>query len=393
MRLKRESIVLIIFLLGLAGACSAAVPKFMPFYTIAGSVGDAADTSGVKAPGHEVVFFKEMDMLRSIVSVYTIATIEADGKFRLNASANHGLLPLKVGEKCKVAVVKDPAGYGAGPVEVVISGTGYQTVGGLVMALGAGVGLPGSEPAVNEPAPQIKLWFGSRLYQERFDKDGKRIPFVVSERTNVKAQIDIADGFMISNDIGAYSIIIDQGSATQKTLDLKAENIAKKVYAAGTAPADEKISALSLEYNLAEPLTSGEHLFAVSARSSGTVGTAAVGTYAATVEVMGGPVRLIGTPVTFPSPYSISKHGRVTIQYELSRDADIQLVFAGISAALVKNFTFNKGQEGGTAGINKVTWDGRTDRGTLAGNGIYLGTINSREDGRRLGTVKLTVVD
>jgi hypothetical protein len=108
---------------------------------------------------------------------------------------------------------------------------------------------------------------------------------------------------------------------------------------------------------------------------------------------MGGPLRLIGTPLAYPSPFSISKHGTVSIQYELSQNANIDVYIVDANGSRLKKFACDAGTEGGTAGINKLTWDGRAAQGYLAGNAIYVCTIVSRSEGRLLGKLKLAVVD
>jgi hypothetical protein len=118
-----------------------------------------------------------------------------------------------------------------------------------------------------------------------------------------------------------------------------------------------------------------------------------VTTYLATVEVMGGPLRMIGTPVVYPSPYSIKKDKIVTIQYGLSADANIDIYLVSVEGKRIKRFLPLAGEEGGSAGINKITWDGKTDQGFLAGNAIYVGTVVARDEGRLLGKFKLTVVN
>ena len=157
--------------------------------------------------------------------------------------------------------------------------------------------------------------------------------------------------------------------------------------------AEGQMQAFDLKYVFTEAVTDGIHTFSISARTSGAKGIVGVTTEMATVEVLGGPLRLVGTPITFPSPFSISKQGRVTIQYELSANAAVQIILVDISGQRIRNFVCESGAEGGSAGINKITWDGATDRGLKAGNGIYLGTILSRDDSRRLGSVKLSIVD
>ncbi|MCU0641213.1 MAG: hypothetical protein MUC35_03895 [Candidatus Margulisbacteria bacterium] len=384
----KKSLTIIALLLGIATLAAAAGFTFLPVYSV---VGQVVDAPAAPAAGRTVVFFKEMNE-RSEVTVYTLATVGSDGRYLVNATSNFDL-PLTVGETYKVAVVRDASGYGAGPVSVTISGSGYDAAPAMTMAYGAGVIAigPGITDIRQELPPVVKLSFGSRLYQPALVTDEK--PFIISERPSVKADVTVDSPYALAMDPSKLTLVIDSGSASQQILEMQADNIAKKVLAAGSTAAEERISALSLAYNLAEALTEGKHHFTVNARSSGAMGAAGITAYVATVEVMGGPVRLIGVPICSPSPYSITKNRIVTIQYTLSKDADIQLVFLDISGQTILSRTYLKGTEGGSAGVNKVTWDGQTDRGYKAGNGIYLGTVVSKEDNRKLGTVKLTVFD
>jgi hypothetical protein len=386
---------LIILLFGLAGRAPAA-PKygFMSFYTISGKVTGIA---AAPAAGRTVIFYK------GTPAVYTSATADATGAYRLNASSNLDLLPLKVGETCEVAVVKDSRGYGAGPVSFRLSGVGFDVAPDLTMAYETGVStaaatVPGGAGKAPEPPPVVKLWFDKRLYQEvKEPTTGENMPFIVADRPSIRVEVSIADNYFLDKveSAGAYSVTVDPGSS-YPALDVMAGSTAGRTVTLAGSEGGDKITAQSLEFNLTEPLSSegdGKHLFVIKARSSGTVGLATSVTAYATVEVLGGPVRLVGTPVSYPSPFSISKQGTVTIQYQLSKNADVQIVLADISGRLTKALYFQSGQEGGSAGVNKATWDGRTDRGTLAGNGIYLGTIISRDDGRKLGALKLTIAD
>ena len=51
------------------------------------------------------------------------------------------------------------------------------------------------------------------------------------------------------------------------------------------------------------------------------------------------------------------------------------------------------GTQGGTAGYNAVTWDGRSDRGEYPGNGIYPIKIIRRSDKKVIGTTYLVIAD
>lgn len=347
----------------------------MPPYWINGTVPDAGS---VKAAGREVVFYLTAEAL-TLTGRYATASIESN-RFMLNGFTIFPD-PLVVGQTYQVATVRTSDNYGASGT-VTISGIGWDEVKGLVLVEGGGVAPPSVAPG-GEPAPRIKLWFNNRLYQPALVAAGEK--FVVSPTPAVRVETGVDSPYTLAAGIGSYTITVDGANQA-----LSASNISAKVFAAGTS---DKITSLNLSYAVTDPLSAGEHIFKVSSASSGLLGTAATSSSLATVEVLGGPLRLIGTPITYPSPYSITKNKIVTIQYGLSANADIDIYLIAVDGTRVKKFSFLSGQEGGSAGINKVTWDGRTDMGALAGNAIYVGTIVARAESKLLGKVKLTIVD
>ncbi|MBN2058228.1 MAG: hypothetical protein JW782_05495 [Candidatus Saganbacteria bacterium] len=379
--MKRALFVIGLALIFAAASCAevAAPPPrsgaFFPFYWIFGEA--TSSVPSISVDDRLVVVYEGKDDV--ITAVYGYAFIK-NGEFVSNPFMTNILVP---GNSYKVAIAQGADGYGADPVDINISGLGYDVLDTkLVLAYGAGPIAPGGEPA-----PLIKLWFGNRLYQPQVYNE--KNPFVVAPDPLIKAIISIEEPYAIASDIGSYSIVIDPGTQ-DKALDLTTANMTAKSMAAGD------LKSFTLEYALddeTEKLSEGSHLVRVTAQSAGTQGLPAMTTYLATVEVMGGPVRLIGAPITYPSPYSISKDKIVTIQYGLSSDANIEIYLVGVSGQRIKHWVLNAGQEGGSAGINKITWDGKTDQGYLAGNAIYVGTIVAREEGRLLGKFKLTIVD
>ena len=83
-------------------------------------------------------------------------------------------------------------------------------------------------------------------------------------------------------------------------------------------------------------------------------------------------VTIIGSPLNGPNPFS-PLHGATTIYYKLSTNADITLFIFDISGNLVLKRKFAAGiEEGGKQGDNKVKWNGFTDFGEIASNGVYV---------------------
>ncbi|MCX5726112.1 MAG: S8 family serine peptidase [Candidatus Saganbacteria bacterium] len=91
-------------------------------------------------------------------------------------------------------------------------------------------------------------------------------------------------------------------------------------------------------------------------------------------------VTILGSPLNGPNPFS-PIHGSTTIYYKLSTNADITLFMFDISGSLVWKRRFSAGiEEGGKQGDNKVVWNGFTDFGEIASNGVYVYKIVARNN-------------
>jgi hypothetical protein len=266
--------------------------------------------------------------------------------------------------------------------------TGVLFNGTTTVELGAIYALTG----VSEVAPRIKLWFGTRAYQKALVAKGEK--FVISPTPELKIDLSIDEPYSLASNINAYQVIVDANTAGAKTIPLAASNIASKTFATEPLAGREgEIRTMSLKYAFTDALAPGAHEFTVRAASSGSRGWPGVAVEQASVEVLSGPVRVLGTAVTYPSPFRIAKDKQVQIQYTLSVNAPIDVYVTNVTGARIKHFACEAGTEGGSAGNNKVLWDGQADGGFLAGNGIYIGTIISRDDQRLLSKFKLTIID
>jgi len=145
----------------------------------------------------------------------------------------------------------------------------------------------------------------------------------------------------------------------------------------------KNILSLAFEIN-PKNLSLGEH--ALAFKVGNVVG---ITTQGIIVNVVG--LRLVGAPLSFPSPYNPAAGVPVTLQYTLTQSADIDIYIFGSSLQILKKLSAFKDGEGGRAGLNKIAWDGRTDFGTIISNGIYLATIVNREDQKVLGKIKIVV--
>jgi hypothetical protein len=371
---------------------------YYPMYWVGGTVAPAEGAPS--ADGKMAVYFASTSECNN--GIYAYDTIGAAGisgqsnKFMINTFSLM-ISTLSVGSTYYVAIPNsnptDPAsGYGADPVAVIITGTGLDILTSpLVYRLGGGEGI---NPPAAPQGPLVKIWFGNRLYQTILVERGE--PFVIPSKPDMKIELSVESPRLLSPNIADHSIVLDEGTTASEPLSLTVQNITSQTYAAGTAAEENKITAMSLSYPSSAftvPLGEGVHTFTVRSKTSSTIIPVLESVLLAKVEVMGGPLRLIGTPLTYPSPFSISKQQTVYVQYTLSQNANMELYIIGVGGQRVKHFVLNAGAEGGSAGVNKVAWDGRTDQGYLAGNAIYVVTIIAKDEGKLLGRTKMTLVD
>jgi len=381
-----KRIALIIGIMAIAATAFAQVTtpsaqlKFMtPGYWAVGNCADTKTPTGadIKADGRTVYFFENETELNN--GNY-VTTLVVGNKYMANALSIWPAV-LTVGKTYKVATEKGADNYGANPTDITITGLGWDQAD-LTLILGGGINPPSGGVDMG-----MKLWFGNRLYQPGLVEKGDS--FVVPANPTIKVDLTVNEPHTLSDNVSDYTIVLDPQSSSPKSYQMEASHVTNKTLAAAT----ESIRSLSLKYTVAEPLSDGKHVFVVSGKTASSGGMQMSMSRYATVEVMGGPLRLVGTPLTYPSPYSIPRNKIVTIQYGLSADANIEIYLIGVDGTRIKHLILMAGSEGGAAGVNKVTWDGTTDQGYLAGNAIYVGTIIAKDEGRLLGKFKLTIVN
>jgi len=116
-----------------------------------------------------------------------------------------------------------------------------------------------------------------------------------------------------------------------------------------------------------------------------------LGAWSGSVRVIAGDVDVVGPTLAYPTPFSPLSGDSMIISYTLSRNADVAFYMYDVSGRIVLTKKFDSGMEGGRAGYNDFSWDGITNFGNVAGNGIYVYKIVSGN--RAIATGKLVVLD
>lgn len=100
---------------------------------------------------------------------------------------------------------------------------------------------------------------------------------------------------------------------------------------------------------------------------------------------------IIGTPKNYPNPFKPGESETTTIKYQLSKNMAIRILIFETNGRLVWQRSYSSGASGGSAGFNKVSWNGKSDFQETVGNGVYLYFILTGS--RVLGSGEIAVYD
>jgi hypothetical protein len=383
---KRFSLAVITLLV--LGVCLAAAALaqtqsvYTGLYWISGSV--VAGDTDQSVDGRRVVFYREANE-GAIVGGYSDGIVGSSG---LSGSAGryilNGLqdwrLNLQPGTYY-AAIVLGEDGFGANPVRVEVTGSGFDVAPELRLARGAGLLPPGARPDFGLPSI-TNIRFGRRVYQRALVARGEQ--FIISPQTKISANAVSDFG---SIDRGQLQMIINEGTAAARTYAYSDMNVSLVAAAVPGSP----VGSIDFAVDLAEKgvrLTEG--VYNITVRAANVFG---VTSEVCTVTVKGGEAMLIGQPLAYPSPLNLGSDTSVTFQYTLSQDVPVDIHVFDVSGQVVWTKLCSLGEEGSAAGTNKVVWTGlNTLQGSTLASGIYVVTLVNKESGKLLGKVKLTAI-
>ncbi len=95
--------------------------------------------------------------------------------------------------------------------------------------------------------------------------------------------------------------------------------------------------------------------------------------------------------INSPNPFDPARETTVII-YRLPEDKNVTVVIYTTTAELIWKRDYVSGSNGGRAGENNFSWDGLSDPGNLASNGVYLIHVIDRGSGRTLARGKIAVI-
>jgi hypothetical protein len=383
--MKKFVIISLIAILGLGMLAFTFAAKaqmvYLATYWVAGSVSDP-DSRGTE--GRRVVFWRDDPLENNGFADDLVGPPGLSGRpneFMFNAREDWRMYVTSGPHK--IAIVNDnpsdPAsGYGAGPVDVTITGTGYD-IFNLTLEQGAGIVDPGER--AHGLAPIIEdVYFGNRKYQWDLAETKEDFEFVISPQPRISAKIVSAAGLHTNS----IFMVVKEGSPEgEESFGLSQ---ASKVTASGPSAAPTEVDFVIDYFNEGKTLSDGKGI-PITFRASNAYGTT---TRVARVDVFGGEAGVRGQILTFPSPLRLTAQGELTIQYILTKDVNTNIFIFDVSGRIVKKFVLYARQEGGSAGLNKVTWNLVTDQGGRVASGIYVISLVNRENGKLLGKGKAT---
>jgi len=362
---------------------SNAQTVYNPFYFVDGKILPPIQETNVSTEERTVIFYQTTSEAGYASDISgNKGRSGRNGNFMLNIMEDKRMKIIP-GEY-KIAVVKGEDGYGSNPVNITITGNGYDTSPDLILAKDTGITSPTPQPAPFEgEAPVIEsIRFDGRLYQKNLIN--KEYEYIVSKNPIIEVKVTAGNTGI---DISTLAMSEDAGSVVGQYYKITDDQIITRVM--GTNNPVEVTFAFDYKAKNKE-LSSGAHTFNFEAGNS--VGTTSE---SATVKIMAGDTEIIGTPIAFPSPFILKEDTKVTLQYGLSDDANIDIYIFDITAKVVKKLSYNAGTPGGSAGgtanPNKVEWDLISDFGYKIGAGVYLWHIIDRDRNKIIGKGKLAI--
>lgn len=152
----------------------------------------------------------------------------------------------------------------------------------------------------------------------------------------------------------------------------------------GASSYDAATKVLTYKLNLT---ADGNHTIRIHAADvSGQSATASL-----TVKVDTGDLKAVAVYI-YPNPYNPNAAGgtNARIGYQLNKDANTAIYLFNAVGELVYKREYTTGTQADRTGYNEVTWDGKSDFGSVVGNDIYFLRVVS--DGKPVGKTKIAVI-
>jgi len=200
------------------------------------------------------------------------------------------------------------------------------------------------------------------------------------------------EGDVISPTAVISAEVLDASGLNYNEISLK---MGERAVTRSDFKATDAYSGNQLRYEISPALGEGSYVITIEAQDM----RGNVGRWEGKVRVYGGEAEIVPGTQVFAVPSRISpmkamqagEEVKVTMVYNLTTAADIDLHIYGPEGRLVWGRRYSRGTEGGMAGYNAVSWSGRDLSGKVVGNGLYVFKVI--RGGRAIGQGVIVVLD
>lgn len=98
-----------------------------------------------------------------------------------------------------------------------------------------------------------------------------------------------------------------------------------------------------------------------------------------------------GYLTSYPNPFHPDDDGETTFAWKLSNDASVRMRIYTLSGALVLDREFSPGDQGGSVGLNEITWNGANGDGKLVASGGYILDVVAQSGGETIHKMRRKV--
>lgn len=254
------------------------------------------------------------------------------------------------------------------------------------------------DPETDSEVDRISV--GARPMMAAVDSQNKLL-YVTNHDDNTVTVIDLDEGSEIATlDVGRYpvGVVVCNGKAYVQNLGVEGvfHDIGKVDELDTTVTVIQGTTVItSIETGIG-PLfacTSGNRVYVLNAGMNGGLGEMWLMEPEDKIYIPRAG-RMEGAPVAYPGVFKPeSVGGNLTFAYTLTSDTPVTIYVFDITGRVIwrKVIPPGPGGQGGSAGYNKVEWNGITDFGSVVGNGVFIYKVISRK--KVLGSGKIVVYD
>ncbi|MFC1477989.1 FlgD immunoglobulin-like domain containing protein [Candidatus Margulisiibacteriota bacterium] len=207
--------------------------------------------------------------------------------------------------------------------------------------------------------------------------EGVWSPISSSQRIEVDLSPPSVPSAITAINSGADYIIINWGESSDSQSGIDRYELQKK---SGINPVWETIYNSSQTSYLVTPTANFDtYYFKVRAVNNAGSSSSYSAATAGLTFVIQSPAELLSSVANYPNPFNPNKES-TTITYTLNTNASVTIKIYNLFGSFVRSFTYTSGAEGGSEGVNEISWDGTDTNGNRVAMGGYLCVVEAESD-------------